>query len=177
MEQGHRSWKPEGWNSRRTSWQDNAALSQSWAQAYQMAVRGGQAGDISLQSHKEEAEQSTLLKLALFDASLSFWKSYPHTDTEHNNPCSRGRNRSYERVGKEQGKGYSTLYLEHKSSWCRWWVMQNQGEYWEEVHTEVGFSPEDIVLSLYLFRAPGRRSEERKMRHAEKKEERTIHYI
>lgn len=36
------------------------------------------------------------------------------------------------------------------------------------MYTEVGFSPEGIVLSLHLFSAPGHRSEERKMRQKEK---------
>lgn len=39
------------------------------------------------------------------------------------------------------------------------------------MHTEVGFSVEDIVPSLHLFSAPGHRSEERKMRQTEKNEE------
>lgn len=120
--------------------------------------------------HTRRSQNSLpFLQLVLIYA-LSVWKSYSHTDTEHNNQW-RQIEEQILQIGwvRKQGKGYSTLYLEHKSSWCRWWVMQNQGEYWEEAHTEVGFSPEDIVLSLYLFPAPGHRSEERKMRHTEKK--------
>lgn len=43
------------------------------------------------------------------------------------------------------------------------------------MYTEVGFSPEGIVLSLHLLSAPGHRSEERKMRQKRKNEERKIH--
>lgn len=69
---------------------------------------------------------------------------------------------------RKQGTGYPVLYLDHKSSSCRWQAAQSQGEHWGEVYTEVDFSPEGIVRSLRLFSAPGHRSEEIKMRQTEK---------